>query len=222
MSKVSRGEKGEKKVQEILSNIKEKHVVFNDVTFLNNNSEMTHQIDHVLIHPHGIFAIETKNYYGEIFYENNRWTRRIANKSEKLPDPIKQNKSHAITLYKILDRKYEIIPVVVFVKNNAPYTGDENVINLDDLILFVDSYPYEHRYKDTTIEKIANEIKQKVVNVSKKEHIENIGYLKAFRREIQKEKEYAIVNGICPRCGHKMKIKDNIFNCSNCDYKFTL
>ena len=211
MSKQTRGEKGEKKVQEILDKIKDKHVVFNDVTFINKNSEMSHQIDHILVHPHGVFVIETKNYYGEILYENNRWIRRIGNRIEKLSDPLKQNKSHAVTLYKALKGKYETIPVVVFVRNNAPYMGDENVINLNDLLLFIDSYPYKHKYEDETIDKIASEIKNNIQNISKDEHLENIGFLKAVRVELRKEKEYAITKGICPRCGRKMIIKGNKF-----------
>ena len=67
----------------------------------------------------------------------------MKNERVKISNPLKQNKSHAIVVQKLLKKKYEVIPVVVFVKNNAPYMGDENVINLKDLLLFIDSYPYE-------------------------------------------------------------------------------
>jgi hypothetical protein len=66
MSKLSRGQKGEEIVSDILNSIKEYHHLLNNVTFKNKRSEMTHQIDHILIHSHGIFVIETKNYFGEI------------------------------------------------------------------------------------------------------------------------------------------------------------
>lgn len=222
MSKLSRGEKGEAKVNKLLLSIKGNNVLINDVTFVNKNSEMSHQIDHIFIHPHGIFLIETKNYYGEIFVKNQQWKRIINNKVEKLPDPLRQNKSHAITLNKILKNKYEIIPVVVFVKNNAPYLGDENVINIDDLSLFIDSYPYQKLLSKSDISKIKDIIISSVKDVSKEEHIENIGYLKAVKKELIKEKEYAITNGICPRCNSKLKIKGNNFKCPNCDFKFSL
>ncbi len=222
MSKASRGEKGELLVQKVLDDIKEYKKVFNDVTFVNKNSEMSHQIDHILIHSHGVFIIETKNYFGQIEYKDKRWVRTIKGKIEKLPDPLKQNKSHAITLYKELKGKVEVIPVVVFVKNNAPYMGDENVINLKDLKLFIDSYPYQKLYLNKDIDEIASLITKRVKDVSKEEHIENISYLKAAHKELIKEKEYAITNGICPRCNHKMKIKGNNFKCSNCDFKLSL
>ena len=59
MSKLSRGQKGEEIVSDILNSIKEYHYLLNNVTFKNKRSEMTHQIDHILIHPHGVFVIET-------------------------------------------------------------------------------------------------------------------------------------------------------------------
>ena len=66
MSTRSRGDKGEAFVRKKLSGIKEYHKVINDITFLNEKTEMTHQVDHILIHPHGVFIIETKNYFGKI------------------------------------------------------------------------------------------------------------------------------------------------------------
>jgi len=222
MSKKSRGDKGEALVIDELKKIKDYYRVINDATLINKNSEMSHQIDHILIHPHGIFIIETKNYYGEIFYEDGRWNRLIKNKIEKLPDPFRQNKSHAITLRKALKGKYEFIPVVVFVKNNVPYTGDENAINLNDLLLFIDSYPYTYKLRKEEIDKIYEEINRNISSISKEEHVENIKYLKAVNKELRKEKEYAITTGICPRCGSKLKINDNSFFCLKCGYKFTL
>ena len=66
MSTNTRGQKGESLVKKNLSKIKEYHHLLNDITFVNEKSEMTHQVDHILIHPHGVFVIETKNYYGTI------------------------------------------------------------------------------------------------------------------------------------------------------------
>ena len=96
MSKISRGEKGEKKVKDILSGrIKEYHKVLNDLTLVNPNSEMTHQIDHVLIHPHGVFVIETKNYKGEFQYDElfHAWYKVVNKKLERIKSPLLQNKS---------------------------------------------------------------------------------------------------------------------------------
>ena len=224
MSKVSRGDKGEALVSASLENIKEYHYLFNDVTFLNKKSEMTHQIDHILIHPHGVFVIETKNYYGKITLVKgeNYWMKDTGKEKVKISNPLKQNKGHAITLFRILKGKYEIIPVVVFVKNNAPYLGDENVINLEDLLLFIESYPYKKKLSKKEIDSGASTIKRNISTIDKQEHVENISYLKQMKKEFRDEMSYAIENNKCPRCGHAMISKNFVFKCSYCDFNFKL
>lgn len=184
MSKISRGAKGEKKVKDILHNkIKEYHKILNDLTLVNNKSEMTHQIDHVLIHPHGVFVIETKNYYGKIISDTHDsfWLKEIKGKVERIGDPLKQNKSHTRIVKKYLPKEIETIPLVVFVKNNAPYIPDENIINYKDLLLFISSYPYQKELTKEEIDSIYKSLKSNSSKVSKKEHLENIGYLKQIR-----------------------------------------
>ena len=224
MSKVSRGDKGEQIVSSLLEGINEYKYVLNDVTFLNKRSEMTHQIDHILIHPHGVFVIETKNYYGKIstVKDETFWIKEVNGEKVTISNPLKQNKSHAITIWKILHGEYNVIPVVVFVQNNAPYLGDENVINLDDLLLFIASYPYDHKYQKKTIDKIYKTIHRKISKVSKEEHIENISYLKQIKKEIKNEIAYAVENNLCPRCGSKMLSKGYSYCCSKCNFNFKL
>ena len=224
MSTKTRGEKGESLVKKRLKTIKEYHRVINDATFVNEKSEMTHQVDHILIHPHGVFVIETKNYYGEIISSTGEpfWIKVIKGERTKISNPLKQNKSHAVIVNRILDKKVDVIPVVVFVKNNAPYSGDENVINLKDVLPFIKTYPYERILEKKEIDEIYKKIKSNISDVSKEEHLENIGYLKQIRKEIQDEISYAIESGICPRCDHKMIVNGYSYKCSHCDFKFKL
>ena len=71
MSKIHQGKIGEEKVSKKLEKIKGYHRLMNDVTFINEKSEISHQIDHIFICEHGVFVIETKNYYGEIIASND-------------------------------------------------------------------------------------------------------------------------------------------------------
>lgn len=222
MSKVSRGEKGEEKVINALTDIKEHHHLLNNIVIVNPHSGMSHQIDHILIHPHGLFVIETKNYYGDISYAGNNWYVSIRGNKKKIPNPLLQNKSHAVELYRALGGKYKIIPIEVFVKNNAPYFDDENVINIDDLLLFIESYPYEHLYTDKSIDKIKELIMKASVDISNKEHVENISYLKQYKKESYAEKEYALEKGICPRCNSKIVNRGYHYKCSKCDFEFKI
>lgn len=224
MSKQTRGDKGEALVKECLEKIKGYHHLLNDVTYVNKKSEMSHQIDHIFIHPHGVFVVETKNYFGKIISDTNDsfWIKEVNGEQIKISNPLKQNKSHAITVSRLLKGNYNVIPVVVFVKNNAPYIGDENVINLCDLPLFIESYPYKRKISNTDMDKIAKSLDRRSSDISKEEHIENIGYLKQMKKEFRDEMSYAIENNKCPRCGHPIIRKGFNFYCSYCDFKFKL
>ncbi len=219
-SKAKRGKLGETKVTKVLERIIDDHVVLNDVTFLNETSGMSHQIDHILIHPHGLFVIETKNYFGTITCDEDGygWFKTVRGRREKIANPLKQNRSHAITLRKVIKSKCPVVPVVVFVQNNAPYTPDENVINLEDLLLFIDSYPYERLLTKSQMKEIETLIKATSVDLSKKEHLENIGYLKQYQREYRAQVTYALEKGKCPECDAPTILDGDYIRCSKCGF----
>ena len=224
MSKKSRGDQGEALVIECLNNVEGYHQLINDFTYVNKKSEMSHQIDHIFIHPHGVFVIETKNYFGTIKSDTNDsfWIKIVNGEEIKISNPLKQNKSHAFIVSKLLKGKFDVISVVVFVKNNAPYIGDENVINIADLPLFIKSYPYKKKISKNDIDKIYKSLNRKESELSNEEHVENISYLKQMKKEFRDEMSYAIENNKCPRCQHPIIRKGYNFYCSYCDFKFKL
>ena len=71
---LSKGEKGEAKVHDILMQLPEGYHVLDNVTL--ENGKKTTQIDHIVVSKYGVFVIETKNYRGEIYGNDNRdrWT----------------------------------------------------------------------------------------------------------------------------------------------------
>ena len=223
MSTVSRGNKGEEKVISTLKKIKVEHYVFNNVSFISEKNEMTHQIDHILVHPHGVFVIETKNYYGEIISDTGEgyWVKIIKDKKEIIRNPLNQNNTHVKVVKRIL-KNVDVVSLVVFVKNNAPYMADDNVINLKDLLLFIDSYPYKKLLNKEEIKDICKKIRENKVKVTKTEHLENISYLKQIKNENKAEIEFAIENNKCPRCGSDILQNGYNFKCSKCDFKFKL
>lgn len=224
MTKITRGQKGEQMVIEELNNLKDYHHLLNNITFTNKKSEMTHQIDHILIHPRGVFVIETKNYYGEISYNDitQEWFKKVDDKIIKIASPIKQNVGHAVTLFHVLNEKYKILPVEVFIQNNAPYFPDDNVINLKDLLLFINSHPTHKKLKEDEMDRIKKLILKKASQISNQEHVTNIKILKQIRQESQDEMSYAIESGLCPRCQYKLIKKGYLFYCYKCGYKFSL
>lgn len=63
------GEIGEARVKEILQNLPEGYHVLNDVVL--KTEKGTTQIDHIVISKHAVFVIETKNYRGDIYGDDN-------------------------------------------------------------------------------------------------------------------------------------------------------
>ena len=224
MSTVSKGNKGESLVKKTLKSIKEYHKVINDFTYVNKSTKVSHQIDHILIHPHGIFVIETKNYYGTIISDTGDvfWMKVVKGERTIISNPIKQNKSHTSLINKLLDKQYEVISVIVFAKNNAPYVGDHNVINLKDLKLLIKIHPYKTLLEKKDIDSVYKKLKSLHDDISKEEHLESIEKLKEKQQAVRDDMAFAIETRTCPICGNKITIKGSEYSCSNCKYRFDI
>ena len=65
-----KGKEGENRVHNILMQLPDDYVILDDVVLPTNKG--TTQIDHIVVSKYGVFAIETKNYRGEIYGDDNR------------------------------------------------------------------------------------------------------------------------------------------------------
>jgi restriction system protein len=74
--------------------------VFNDLVLSRPDGKGTTQIDHVVVSPFGIFVIETKNYAGWIFGDEDSrfWTQVIYGKKSRFQNPLHQNALHVRAL----------------------------------------------------------------------------------------------------------------------------
>ena len=88
------GAKGEKLVCNTLANFPDDWYIFNDVVIRDT------QIDHILICPKGVYAIETKNYRGTISgdAESPDWWQLIQVRQARFYNPIRQSHHHAVAL----------------------------------------------------------------------------------------------------------------------------
>ena len=224
MSKQTRGDLGEQKVITILNNMDEYHRTINNLT-LDGQSGITHQIDHIYISEKGIFVIESKSHYGKISGNNKDsiWIKEVKNRKERMPNPITQNKSHVRIVRRILKTDLPIISVVVFTLNNAPYFPDENVINLDDLSMFLKEYPSYKALSKTDVDKIDDYLLSKESYSNMDDHLQNIKKIKKQRIESHKEIAYALENRKCPHCQNPIKEEaNNHFICPKCEFHFHL
>jgi len=109
-----KGAEGEEKVARVLSFLPTNHTVFNDLEL----EEQGADFDHIVVAPAGIFVIETKNWSGDITFENGQV---LYNGQTPSRSPLKQVKEAAAHLAKHLaDARcpdVPIHPVLCFVDN---------------------------------------------------------------------------------------------------------
>lgn len=113
-----KGEIGEYKIDIQLDQLPKDCRYLSDLLVKNPKAQSGYsQIDHVVLTPYGIFAIETKNYQGTIYGGKDRKTW-LVNGKFKMMNPFLQNYGHIKALTSIIDNKYQdlFISMVSFTK----------------------------------------------------------------------------------------------------------
>lgn len=207
------GEQGERKVDSKLNPLifgKVEHRLINNLILVDENGK-SHQIDHIEIRENGIFCIETKNYIGWIFGDENsdKWTQTLyTGEKHSFYNPIKQNKSHCYQISKVIGKKYRVNSVVVMANNNADKINSNSVINLSDLKFYLSHNNDGTHLSIEEMDMLYNKLLAACSDMTNKEHVQNI-------RQTQRE----IDNNICPRCGGALVLRKGqsgkFYGCSN-------
>jgi hypothetical protein len=146
------GLEGEKQVTRLLeSSLDNSYYLVNDVVYSNDKGKKRN-IDHILLGPNAIFAIETKNWRGKFFYSPNYQANSNARWVQQ-----------KITDSKVLgDRKIWVQGVVVFL--NYAQTSNLSdatveVLELSDLIDFILNYR-RHSFSPQELETVGRILDQ--------------------------------------------------------------
>ena len=190
-----KGDIGESRVAWVLKDLDpEKYIVLNDILFQRNavreNELATTQIDHVVVSVYGIFVIETKNYSGKIYGNENspKWQQYVGKQKYYFMNPLRQNYAHTKVLSELLYSQASTIGIVGADFNIYPivaFTGSAELkitANGADVVYYqyvpnviqkYSQYPVLTRQQ---VESIARCIVHHNVNSEekKREHIENI------------------------------------------------
>lgn len=154
---------GEKKVSSILAQLNpEEYKVINNKTLFIDRQKA--QIDHLIISVYGIFVIETKNYEGIIYGEedSNYWTQVLYKSRQNFYNPIRQNRWHIQALKNALtDYPNPLyIPIVVFTnQSDLRVKTSADVVKTDDLIKTIMYYKKE-TISDAEVERIYNYLRK--------------------------------------------------------------
>lgn len=208
-----KGKIGEARVSRRLKRLAKKNggQVFDNVIIPGENDK-TSQIDHIYVCNYGVFVVETKNYAGRIYGNDNQkfWKQVLAygHSKNELYNPVKQNITHIIRLKEIIKMDISPISVIVFVKANTDYIESDYVYSISDLKYLLTDM--EKTLDDNAVENICTTITEYKLNPVKtdKEHIQEI-----------KQMKQDIANNICPRCGGELVLRKgtngSFYGCSN-------
>ena len=227
-----KGKRGEMRVSSILSQLPDEYTVLNDLVYQTERG--TTQIDHIVVSKYGIFAIETKNYSGEIYGDDERqkWTQMIVTDvtyakkwwktytyvtKNHFYNPVKQSLGHTFRIKELLSAfpHVKIVPIVVFTGEAILRNVESryHVVYEENLLGVINEYRTVC-LTDAEVQRILGILKGNNVRemVSDSQHVEN---LRTAAREA-----YATINsGICPKCGGHLVERHGrygaFYGCSN-------
>lgn len=228
----TKGKAGEWRVHNILSQLPEGYFVFDDVVLGTNGG--TTQIDHVVVSKYGVFAIETKNYRGEIYGNDDwqEWTQKIKTnvtywkkwyktytyvKKSRFYNPVSQSLGHVRAIERVLKEwpSLRVVPIVVFAgsANLSHVSSQHHVIYGEQLLSVVLSYDIPY-LTDADVNRIVACLAHNNVRgqVDTQTHLRNVYAAKQYKAN-------KVASGICPQCGgalvHRSGRYGSFYGCSN-------
>lgn len=210
------GKVGENKVARILNSLPREYKVVNNVIIPNQRG--TSQIDHIVLSPYGIFVIETKNYSGWIFgnEQSEKWKQTFkTTQGNYFYNPIKQNWGHIYSLSAFFQLDKWIFKSIIVFSNAAKLKIDTEtpVINMSRLKRQILSYRQQIMSTDDVALIYDKIIKTNLVGAeNEKRHIN------AVKNKVA-EQQTALRNGKCPKCGNDLVLRDGkygqFYGCAN-------
>lgn len=213
----ARGRRGENYISGILHRCcrsEHDHVIDNIILF-NQKNQSSSQIDHIFICQHGVCVIETKNYSGTIYGndEQHEWTQVLAGGRVKnqLHSPVKQNATHIYLVKSILGKNVPVFGFVVFVQGNIENVYSRYVCSPSELqhrllTLNLGNALLSATQQDEVYNTLCNYRDR--YSVSEEEHLQDIYKMQSD-----------IAANICPRCGGKLILRNGkygqFYGCSN-------
>ena len=199
---------GEHWTRKALKNLPKEYIMFNNVfIYVDNN---THEIDHVIVSPYGIFCIETKQYNGYFTGDkyDKKWVRHVGRKKYYYNNPIRQNYGHVKSLSKLLSIGEDKIYNVVCIPSRAKLK-----INHDgELVGYYDIKEKILSYKDIVIDNV-----EELVDIINRSNIKDKNIKKEHIKRIREER--ADDFNKCPKCGSKLVQREgkygSFMGCSN-------
>jgi hypothetical protein len=159
------GFQGESRVSDFLikSFVDDEHFLIDDLVYVNDNG-YKENIDHIVLAPNGIFALETKDYRGKISNRGSFWTLPFPFRRS----PTKQVQGNAYWTQKVIKKSgilqntnLWVEPIIVFSNPEVELeriNPEVTVVKLDELASFLASYDNGYRFTTEQLKAIGEEL----------------------------------------------------------------
>ncbi len=158
------GIEGEQRVTHVLtSELSDACCLINDITYINDRGNKQN-VDHVVLAPNGIFAIETKNYKGKVSCKGSFWQIPFSYSHT----PSSQAKANASWVNKAIRNsripgklKIWVEPIVVFPNPDVELEAVDPeipVLTLDKIVNSIKSYDNGHAFSSEQLKLIGEGI----------------------------------------------------------------
>lgn len=180
-SKDEQGDWGEFRVNNKILRIKNQLgecYLYRDIYIESN--DVTYQIDHLLVHPKGIFVIETKAVSGLIYgsIDKGMWFSNVYGKKISFLNPLFHNKKHIDALKDIFGESFPYHSVIVFTERNKPKKMPNNVISLKELQEYLLNFESEQKLSPVQMHYFKVNLDEIIKNKAelRKKHKEQLKY----------------------------------------------
>ena len=161
-------------------------------------SNGTTQIDHLLVSPHGIFIVETKNKSGWIFGSENqaKWTQTLYSNKYSFQNPLRQTYRQKKILAEFLPVEESYIHTVIFFVGDCKFKTQlpSNVIT-SGLGKYIKKFVDQALSQDE-INRIIKKLEQHISEstLTTRDHVRSL-------------RERHSSNTVCPKCGASLKLR---------------
>ncbi len=183
--------------------------------YIPKDNEETSEIDLLFITQKGIFVIESKNYSGWIFGNENemRWTAMLPNRQKNsFYNPIKQNQTHIKWLVKYLKSDVPLFSLIIF---SDRCTLKKVVVDSHDTYVIhrTDTYKTIRKIWDSSPDRLSNEeIEVFFDSLNELTNIDSAKkamHISSINQKYKANKE-TILNPnpmLCPKCGAELVLR---------------
>jgi tetratricopeptide (TPR) repeat protein len=124
-------------------------------------------IDHILLSPKGIYAIEMKNWSGNIRCYGDQWSKKVGNRVYEVKSVSKQTKRNATDVNKFIREKNQmnlyISPICVFTNPSAKlnlFNQSLPVLQVDELSQYIQNIKPTNSISESDILKISHSLSE--------------------------------------------------------------